>query len=405
MAPVDTPEPSRSRPPAVPGLHALFGAANDAAAAGDYAAAERHLREALRLQEEALGASHPDLANTLNNLGVACEMVNRPDAAEHAYRRAHAIASASLPPDDPLVVTSAKNLREFCEARGIPFDAPSLPRSVPVAVAPAAPAPTPPVAAPPAPARAAPAIAPASTAPPPAGLPSAPPRPFPRTLAVGVLGMALLVVLIVALLRLWPDPGGSGSAPERPVPSGAGTTPPPAASSRAPVEPVAEAPADADPPAGAEVAASGAPSATPAPAVPTPPDPTPSDTPSAAVAGSPAASGTSPRVAAARVCATLSTRESRDAPGEWQCDAADPPLHQGPLYFYTRVLTTRDTTVQHRWYVGDRLRQTIRLRVPARPTRGYRTYSRVTVFPAEDWRVELRASDDTLLYEERFDVR
>jgi hypothetical protein len=110
-------------------------------------------------------------------------------------------------------------------------------------------------------------------------------------------------------------------------------------------------------------------------------------------------------VASARVCATLSTRESRDEPGEWQCDAADSPVRQGPLYFYTRLVTTRDTTVQHRWYVGDRLRQTIRLRVPARATRGYRTYSRVTVFPSEDWRVELHARDGTLLHAERFSVR
>ena len=32
------------------------------------------LRQAARLQEASLGPRHPDLANTLNNLGIVCEI-------------------------------------------------------------------------------------------------------------------------------------------------------------------------------------------------------------------------------------------------------------------------------------------------------------------------------------------
>ena len=92
--------------------------------------------------------------------------------------------------------------------------------------------------------------------------------------------------------------------------------------------------------------------------------------------------------------------------GAWRCDPVSGPLDPGTLFFYTRVASTSDTIVQHRWYRGDRLHQTIELRVRANQ-RGYRTYSRNTVSPdrAGDWRVELRAQDGRVLHEERFSVR
>jgi hypothetical protein len=65
---------------------------------------------------------HAELASILNNLGVVYERLDRPDKAEACYRRAYAIAKASLPPGDPGIELSATNLREFCEARGIPFE-------------------------------------------------------------------------------------------------------------------------------------------------------------------------------------------------------------------------------------------------------------------------------------------
>ena len=105
-------------------LAPLFDAADQAALSGDFAAAARLLGEAARAQEAALGPDHLDLANTLNNLAVAHERCGQLDAAEREYRRAHAIAARTRPADDPLVTTSAQNLREFCEANGRPVDVP-----------------------------------------------------------------------------------------------------------------------------------------------------------------------------------------------------------------------------------------------------------------------------------------
>jgi len=77
------------------------------------------------------------------------------------------------------------------------------------------------------------------------------------------------------------------------------------------------------------------------------------------------------------------------------------------MFFYTQLRSATATTIEHRWYQGDRLRQAVRLRVEANPRAGYRTYSRNTVGSegAGDWRVELRSADGTVLHEERFTVR
>ena len=105
-------------------LASLFDAAEQAAMGGDFAAAARLLGEAARAQEAALGPDHLDLANTLNNLAVAHERSGQLDAAEREYRRAHAIAARTRPADNPLVMTSAQNLREFCLVNGRPADVP-----------------------------------------------------------------------------------------------------------------------------------------------------------------------------------------------------------------------------------------------------------------------------------------
>ena len=65
------PEPREAR--------SIIENAEQAAAAGNYASAEDLLREAAALQEQTLGPHHPDLANTLNNLGVVCEMSGQSD--------------------------------------------------------------------------------------------------------------------------------------------------------------------------------------------------------------------------------------------------------------------------------------------------------------------------------------
>jgi hypothetical protein len=108
-------------------LRTVLEAAEDAAAAGDYASAEHHLRDAVLLQEARLGPLHPELAKTLNNLGVACEITDKPSDAEVCYRRAYAIATEVLAPDHPFIATSRENLRDFCEARGKPVEWPMPP--------------------------------------------------------------------------------------------------------------------------------------------------------------------------------------------------------------------------------------------------------------------------------------
>ncbi len=101
------PEPREAR--------SMIENAEQAAAAGNYASSENLLREAVALQEQTLGPHHPDLANTLNNLGVVCEMTDNPmDAA--LLPPACAIATATLAPDHPFVATSSKNLHDFCAA-------------------------------------------------------------------------------------------------------------------------------------------------------------------------------------------------------------------------------------------------------------------------------------------------
>src|SRR6187551_1220936 len=99
----------------------LVLAAEQAANAGDLASANDLLKEIARIQEADLGPVHPDLANTFNNLAVVAEQSGRIDEAEAFYRRAVSIASAALPPDDPMVAASRQNLEDFCRARGLPL--------------------------------------------------------------------------------------------------------------------------------------------------------------------------------------------------------------------------------------------------------------------------------------------
>jgi hypothetical protein len=77
------------------------------------------------------------------------------------------------------------------------------------------------------------------------------------------------------------------------------------------------------------------------------------------------------------------------------------------LSFYTRIRSTTDTTVQHRWYQGDRLYQSRDLRIGANSDSGYRTFSRFRMSAGSRgrWKVELRTADGILLHEEQFDVR
>ena len=180
----------------------LIAEAERAAITGDFVSAEELLRAAARLQESELGPLHPDLANTLNNLAIVAEKSGRPDDAETFYRRAVAIASASLPADDPMVVASRQNLEDFCHARGRPIDRPDA------APTPAASPPSPPV-----PRRASPA---------------------PATLAITAVALAIAALFIA---RPWTPRQSPAAVPAAaPTPAPAAEPARPAPDARAPID-------------------------------------------------------------------------------------------------------------------------------------------------------------------------
>lgn len=340
----------------------VIAAAERAAGDGDYALAERHLREAAALQEARFGPVHPDLANTLNNLGVACEQAGKLDEAEESYRRAYAIALVAFPPDHPFVVRSTENLRDFCAARDRPFDppapvAPETPLTDAQSVVPEAP----PVDAPPV---ARPPVAPVEVAVAPASFEYAvrersAPRPSRWLLPA-------LAIVGVAAIAIWWTAGRSTSpsASANPVPVQQPQTPPTASS------------ADPEPAAGPIE-----------PAAPAPPP------------VAPAAGGSSLTIARADVCRNFSTSGT-----EWRCDVVAEATSPGVVVFLTRMRSPQSATVVHRWYRNDALVQRVELRIGPNPGAGYRTYSRNTV-NAGDWRVELVDASGAILHQQRFVVR
>jgi hypothetical protein len=313
-------------------FQSLVHAAEQAAAAGDYASAEQRLREAARLQEASLGPLHPDLANTLNNLGVVCEITKKPVDAEHYFRRACAIATAALEPDHPFVIRSRKNLEDFREAR----------RKAVISRRPS------------------------------------------RPLTIGALIAGALFLMFIAAATWF-----RANDEVEPLPRSVSVSPPgnpatPAGS------PAAVVPKTGDTTAttakGQQVGESSIPPV--------------AKKPSTAASVRPP-----PAVAVARLCRDLVTSRSRGSSSDWQCTPANLPVGPGLLFFYTRVKSPTDTTVQHRWYRGDRLHHSVRRSIRANATSGYRTYSRYTVNSQGEWRVELRTRDGALLHEERFMVR
>ena len=348
------PQPHESR--------SLIESAEQAATIGDYASAEKLLREAAALQERTLGPRHPDLANTLNNLGIVCEMANNPIDAEHYFRRAYAIATAALSPDHPFVDTSRKNLHDFCAARGRPVELPPSPPEVAAWLETPAPR----------------ATAPRESSPPAKTQDDVTPIPGKRSVrrfALGALsGVALLIVILMTAGR-W----GSGAEE---------TTSPPAAA----IGPARETAAPRPTPPPVEPIARPQPTAKPA-------QPSRSDADAvSAMTTPPTRPVARPTVVTAQLCTALS---------EWRCETADSHVPPGLMFFYTQLRSAPASTVEHRWYWGDRLRQTVELRIESNTGAGYRTYSRHTISSDRvgDWRVELRSADGALLHEERFTVR
>jgi hypothetical protein len=341
-------------------LRTVLDGAEQAAAAGDYAAAEDLLREAALLQEARLGPLHPDLANTLNNLGVVCEITEKSADAELCYRRAHAIATAVLAPDHPFVATSRKNLTDFCEARGMRVELPAPPAVVAQEQNPRS--------------------THSDVAVPEPG-PRAQSRLFGRSsrstpiIALGAGG--LVFVMFVATRPRFSASRQAGTSPGRAIQSPVN---PPSTPEPLPVEPT-PVPTETVTSSGGAV-----------------------NVESSRARAAPTASR--PTVADAQLCRDLSTRGARGM-RDWQCDRPHVPVDPGSLIFYTRIRSAGDTTVQHRWYRGNQLSKVVDLRIRANPTDGYRTYSRNTVDHQSggDWRAELRTKDGIVLHEERFVVR
>jgi Protein of unknown function (DUF2914) len=77
------------------------------------------------------------------------------------------------------------------------------------------------------------------------------------------------------------------------------------------------------------------------------------------------------------------------------------------VYFYTRLRTTRDALVVHRWYHNDQLMWTRELHIRTNLGPGYRTYSRYTVDGgrAGTWRVDVTTPDGRVLRTVTFTVR
>jgi Protein of unknown function (DUF2914)/Tetratricopeptide repeat len=335
-------------------IQPLMERAEQAAHRGDFAAAEEALRLAVELQERTLGASSPEVASTLNNLGIVYERLNRPAEAESCYRKSFAIATAAFAPDHPLVETSATNLREFCDARGIPFEQPEpAPVSARVET----------------PAAATPARPPRDV----------PPEPVPATSSGSsrrpIVTGAVIVLAVAAAVFF------SSRRKTSPVTS----TAPSAAA--VPAAPVVEPEAAAPPPAPAPVPVASPPAATSEP-----------------VSKPSAPPQTAPRVAMveildARLCRSL------DLEANWRCDPLPESAVSGPVFFVTRLKSATDTSVEHRWYRDNKLSQSVTLRVGATGS-GYRTYSRMTASPDRPgtWRVEVRAANGAVLDQKTFVV-
>jgi hypothetical protein len=364
----------------------MLEAAEQAAVADDLASADELLRGAARIQEAELGPLHPDLANTLNNLAIVAEKTGRLDDAETFYRRAVAIASASLPVDHPMIAASRQNLEDFCRARGLPIDTPGVATPAVVDAAASAPAGTDVAAADSA--LAMEATPPSSESPSPVPGPrtrtaSAPhpaaPRSGSRSLAraaiVVVVGVVVVLVTTTVLVRQpWSSHEASTAAPtaERTTPAQAGAR---ALPTREPAPIEQERP----PTIGLQSGDRGV----------------PADKPPA-----PSRSSGAITLTTAQLCRTFSP--SGDT---WQCDPAVDPVSPGRIVLYTRVRSPRDAVVVHRWYRGDTLRQSVELTIRATVTEGYRTYSRQTVDGGADWHVEVRSAEGTLLHDRRFVVR
>ena len=76
----------------------------------EYAAAKQSYEEALAICRKSLPPNHPDIANSLNDLGVVQSALREYAAAKQSYEQALAIRRKALPPDHPDIAQSLHNL-------------------------------------------------------------------------------------------------------------------------------------------------------------------------------------------------------------------------------------------------------------------------------------------------------
>jgi len=85
---------------------------------GDYAGARPLYERALAIQEKALDPDHPDVAQTLNDLGILLSLTGDYAGARPLYERALAIWEKALGPDHPHVAASLNNLATLLRETG-----------------------------------------------------------------------------------------------------------------------------------------------------------------------------------------------------------------------------------------------------------------------------------------------
>jgi CHAT domain-containing protein len=93
---------------------------------GDYAAAIPVAKEDLRVAEATFGATDPNVATALNNLGLLYEKQSQFSDAEPLLQRALIIRAKALGPDDPQVARSMSMLAQVLEAEAKYDDAEEL---------------------------------------------------------------------------------------------------------------------------------------------------------------------------------------------------------------------------------------------------------------------------------------
>jgi len=391
----------------------LSAEAERAVSAEDFEAAERALRKALRLQEAQLGLVHPDVASTLNSLGVVCNILGRPDEAEYLYRRAVGIARKEFTDDHPYIATSLRNLSELYRTQGKPEKLAKLSDRL----APRSGLPT------------VDSVGRAESFGPPAAIktvgsaaaphepsdaldsdvdlerdhvPQHPRHTWPLRQVALLAGAAVVLFSIVWLLTVssrTSDVGGdSQSVPGEPSQASADN-------GNGSVADAAASEVDVAGGIGRDEARIVPPAAAPTQVAVSPDTATVGQPISAVDDGGNSSNWT---VAEARLCSQLETRGADGASlAEWRCSSVVERAAPGELFFYTRIRSRTSAVVVHRWLRNGSLAQQVELEIDANNGPGYRTYSLRTIGSQERgaWRVEAVSTDGVLLYAEEFEVR